>query len=50
MLEMAQVDRNMVPAGRALEAAPPRSAVFLETKCWGSMGFEATIAHEVRSI
>ena len=43
-IEMAQVDRNMIPVGRALEdLGIDRGRVFLETKCWGSMGFSATI-------
>jgi len=44
MVEMAQVDRNMIPVGYALETlGTRRDEVFLETKCWGSMGFSATL-------
>eukprot|EP00746_Dinoflagellata_sp_MGD_P018526 gnl/MRDRNA2_/MRDRNA2_14294_c0_seq1.p1 gnl/MRDRNA2_/MRDRNA2_14294_c0~~gnl/MRDRNA2_/MRDRNA2_14294_c0_seq1.p1 ORF type:complete len:356 (+),score=77.90 gnl/MRDRNA2_/MRDRNA2_14294_c0_seq1:85-1152(+) len=44
MVEMAQVDRNMIPVGEALDATgTKRDDVFLETKCWGAQGFSATI-------
>lgn len=43
-LETAQVDRNMIPVGQAVESTRvPREGVFLETKCWGSQGFSATL-------
>jgi len=44
MIEMAQVDRNMIPVSQGLSAmGARREDVFLETKCWGSQGFDATI-------
>merc|ERR1719367_2424771 len=44
MVEMAQVDRNTIPVAQALsDMGARREDVFLETKCWGSQGFSATI-------
>jgi len=44
MLEMAQIDQNMIPVSQAISAiGVPRENVFLETKCFGSPNFDATV-------
>lgn len=44
MMEMAQIDQNMVPVAQGISnVGTPREDVFLETKCFGSPNFDATV-------